>query len=182
MEIQDLRRQALGARHYLERLLVVYEAFQSYVEALKSVVIGDTPNPELILQTRERFRLKFEEYQNLFLEWDEGEQNLNAGVAAFLDYPMEFRNNEAAFRTMLMAATEKFRDILEKAARTIRELHEQIALQDGEAKAEEITHVPASALTRLKNADTVVEILSKWAGKAIRFAPWAYEVIRTLHP
>jgi hypothetical protein len=180
MEILALKRQALDQKQYLERLLAMYEAFQTYVQALKPVVLAEQPGLE-VLQSYERFRLKFEEYETLFFEWHEGEQLINEAVAIFLRHPEEFRANEEHFRVVLMLATTKFQDILEKAGRKLKELHEQIALEEGQSKAEQVTHVPSSALTKLKDADMVAEIATKWAGKAIRFIPWAIEIIKGLH-
>ena len=81
MQIQTLKREALEERQYLERLLTVYDAFQNYVEALKSSINGEVTGDELLVVS-ERFRLKFAEYENLFYEWEDGEQHLNAGLSA----------------------------------------------------------------------------------------------------
>jgi len=80
-----------------------------------------------------------------------------------------------------LLATEKFREILEKRGRSLREIHERIVLEEGQSKAEEVTHVPSSALAKLKNADSVAEILSKWGGRAVAFGTWAHEIIKNLH-
>jgi hypothetical protein len=61
MQIQTLKREALEERQYLERLLTVYDAFQNYVEALKSSINGEVTGDELLVVS-ERFRLKFAEY------------------------------------------------------------------------------------------------------------------------
>ncbi len=82
---------------------------------------------------------------------------------------------------MLMRAAAKFQDILEKATRELRELHEQIALEEGQSRAEQVTQVPASALEKLKGADMVAEIAMKWLGRVIKFLPWATEIIENLH-
>ncbi len=181
MDIRALKREALDQKQYLERLLVIYDAFQNYVENLKPLVRGEWPIAEYI-QAHERFRLKFLEYETLFLEWHEGDQLVNEGIAALLYRPDEFRGNEDYFRMMLMVATAKFQDILEKAGRSLRETHEKIALEEGQSKAEEITRVPVSALTKLKDADAVAEIATKWLGRAVKFAPWVYEIVKGLHP
>ena len=180
MQEMTLKIEALEEKQYLERLLVLYDAFQMYVEALTPYVKGKAAGEELIAAL-ERFRLKFEEYETLFLEWHDGEQTINAGGATFLTEADSFYNNEDNFRFALLLATTKFQDILEKRGRSLRELHEKIALVEGQSKAEEITHVPSSALTKLKDADTVAEIASKWMGRAVKFAPWALELLKNLH-
>ncbi len=109
-------------------------------------------------------------------------QVVNGGIAAFLEGPDEFHKNEAGFRLMLTLATTKFEDILKKAGRDLRELHERVALEEGQSKAEEVTHVSSSALAKVKDADVVAEIATKWLGRAVRFAPWAFEVLKNLHP
>jgi hypothetical protein len=180
MQIQTLKREALEERQYLERLLTVYDAFQNYVEALKSSINGEVTGDELLVVS-ERFRLKFAEYENLFYEWEDGEQHLNAGLSAFTRLPDNLLNADDSFRVALLLATEKFRDILEKRGRSLREIHERIVLEEGQSKAEEVTHVPSSALAKLKNADSVAEILSKWGGRAVAFGTWAHEIIKNLH-
>lgn len=180
MQIQTLKREALEERQYLERLLTVYDAFQNYVEALKSSINGEVTGDELLVVS-ERFRLKFAEYENLFYEWEDGEQHLNDGLSAFIRFPDNLLNADDSFRVALLLATEKFRDILEKRGRSLREIHERIVLEEGQSKAEEVTHVPSSALAKLKNADSVAEILSKWGGRAVAFGTWAHEIIKNLH-
>jgi hypothetical protein len=175
----DLKTEALDERQYLDRLLNLYFAFQEYVEALKPLVRGESVEPDLLAAV-ERFRLKYQEYDNLFYEWHEGEQTLNAGIAAFVRYPYEFRNNEHDFEIMLMLATEKFQHILEQRALKIKEVHEHIALQEGQAKAEEITHVPKSAVEKIKAADSLADIAFKWGGRALVFAPWAVKIVESL--
>jgi hypothetical protein len=152
---------------------------QKYVEALTPFVTGAEPDVSLVA-AQERFRLAFLEYEGRFLEWHEGHEVINEGVAAFLD-PDHFRRDENLFRMMLLLATRKFKDILKKATRDLTEMHEEIALVEGESKAEEITHVPSSAVAKIKEADAVVEIGRKWLGRVVKFAPWAYEVIKTIH-
>ena len=179
MQLQALKIQALEQKHLLERLLTIYNSFQQYVESLTPFVNGEPAQNEMLV-AGEKFRLAFTEYESAFYEWHDGDQVINAGVAAFLNHPDEFRNNEEAFRLKLTLATTKFEDLLKKEGRNLRELHERIALDEGQSKAEEVTHVPSSALSKLKDADTVAEIATKWLGKAVKFAPWVYEVLKNL--
>ncbi len=179
MDTLALKRRALQQRHALQHYFAIYDLFQQYVETLKPYVNGAEPDISLA-SAAERFRLAFSEHESLFLEWHEGDRVINTGVAAFLD-PDKFRKNEAAFQVMLLLATTKFEDILKKTGRDLKELHEEIALVEGASKAEEVTHVPASALTKIKEADAVAEIGSKWLGRIVKFAPWAYEIIKSIH-
>lgn len=178
MDLKALKREALGERQSLERLLNLYFVFQEYVEALKPYVRGEAVGPELVA-AMERFRLKFEEYDGLFYEWHDGEKELNAGIAAFVRMPDEFLNNQPSFDLMLMLATEKFRHILEKRLVQIKEVHENIALEEGQTKAEETTHVPKSAVEKAKDADALADIAYKWTGRALSFAPWAIKIIES---
>ena len=178
MDILALKRKALHQRHYLQRLFAIYDAFQNYIEALKPFVNGADPDQSLVA-AYERFRLAYTEYESQFLEWHDGNQVVNEGVGTFLD-PDNFRKKKESFEMTLLLATTKFEDILKKAARDLREMHEEIALVEGESKAEEITHVPPSVLSKVKDADAVAEIGSKWLGRIVRFAPWAYEIIKNV--
>lgn len=179
MEILTLKREALHRKQRLEHYFFIYDTFQKYVELLTPLVTGSEPDVALVA-AQERFRLAFSEYERIFVEWHEGNELINAGVAAFLD-PGHFQRNERLFRAMLTLATTKFEDILRKAARDLKETHEEIALLEGQVKAEEITQVPESALKKIKEVDVVAEIGIKWLGRAIKFAPWVYEIITKLH-
>jgi len=181
MQLQALKRMALDQKHLLERYVDLYDSFQKYVESLTPYLNGKSAETEMLV-AMERFRLLFAEYEAVFLEWEDGMQVVNRGIAAFLEGPDEFRNNEAGFRLMLTLATTKFEDILKKAGRDLRELHERVALEEGQSKAEEVTHVSSSALAKVKDADVVAEIATKWLGRAVKFAPWVYEVLKNLHP
>lgn len=77
-------------------------------------------------------------------------------------------------------ATTKFEILTKIAARDLRELHEHIAVVEGQEKAEKVTGVPTSALSQLKDLDSALEIGKKWLGRAIQFAPWVYEVFKHL--
>jgi len=182
MQVQTLKLEALGERQRLERLLVIYQAFQDYIQALTPIVKGEWPPSNEFLTVQEKFRLKFEEYKSLFYEWHEGYEEVNDAIGALLYRPEIFHNDSLGFELALPLATAKFQDILEKQARTLRELHEKIALLEGETRAEEITHIPKkSMLATIKDADQLAEIASKWGGKAIKFAPWAIEILKNLH-
>jgi len=37
------------------------------------------------------------------------------------------------------------------------------------------------AVAKIKEADAVAEIGSKWLGRIVKFAPWAYEIIKNIH-
>jgi hypothetical protein len=180
VETLALKRRALQQRQLLQRYFAIYDAFQKYAEALGPFVKDGEVDKDLVV-AEERFRLAFSEYESSFFEWHDGNQIINEGVAAFLGDPEPFRKDEGLFRMMLLLATTKFEDILRKAARDLTEIHEEIALVEGESKAEEITHVPSSALTKMKEVDAVAEIGSKWLGRIIRFAPWAYGILKNIH-
>jgi len=110
MQLQGLKRMALDQKHLLERYVDLYDAFQKYVESLTPFVNGKSAETAMLV-TMERFRLLFAEYEGVFLEWEDGVQLVNTGVAAFLDDPDQFRNDQAKFRLMLTLATTKFEDI-----------------------------------------------------------------------
>jgi hypothetical protein len=183
MPVERLKLEALEERQYLERLLVIYQSFQDYIQALTTVVKGEPPSHEFVI-VREKFRLKFAEYEKLFCEWNyaDGVQQVYEPIRALLYEPETFSNNDRGFGLALPLATTKFQDILEKRNRALREVHERIALLEGEAIAEKITHLPSkSIMATIKDADQLAEIASKWAGKAIKFAPWALELLKNLH-
>src|SRR6266852_1727851 len=177
MQLAALKRQALDQKHLLQRYLAIYDAFQKFVETLTPLVRGKTVD-QPALMAAERFRLLFAEYEPAFCEWHDGDKLVNAAIATFLYHPNEFRDNEEQFRTTLLLATAKFEDLLSKAGRDLKEVHEQIALEENQSKAEAITKVPSSALSKLKDTDVVAEIATKWLGRAVQFAPWVYEVLK----
>lgn len=182
MQLQSVKLEALEERQYLERLLVIYQSFQDYIQALIPLVKGECPPSSEFAIIHERLRLKFKEYENLFLEWNEGDQTVYTPIALLLFKPEKFYNNERGFELALPLATTKFQDIIEKRMRSLREAHERITLLESEAKAEEITHIPKKSLmATIKEADQLAEIASKWGGQVIRFAPWALELLNNLH-
>jgi hypothetical protein len=130
MELAALKREALEQKHLLEHYFKIYAAFQDYVEKLTPYVLGESPNPEMLVAS-ERFRLLFAEHAPAFLEWHDGLQLINEGVATFLGSPDCFENNPAAFRLALSMATTKFEILSMIAARDLRELHEHIAAVEG---------------------------------------------------
>jgi hypothetical protein len=77
-----------------------------------------------------------------------------------------------------LAATTKFEVLTKTAARDLRQLHEHIALLEGQEKAENVTGVPASALKKIRDVDTAMEIGTKWLGRAIQFAPWVIHILK----
>jgi hypothetical protein len=128
----------------------------------------------------ERFRLLLAEHQSAFLEWHDGDQIINDGVAAFLESPVQFENNPESFRLMLTLATTKFEILSKLAARDLRELHEHIVALEGQEKAEKVTGVPVSALKKLADLDTAMEIGRKWLGRVVQYTPWVYEIAKRL--
>jgi hypothetical protein len=79
MLVKSLKLDALEERQALERLFVLYLSFQDYIQALTPVVKGESFTTEFFV-AQERFRLKFAEYETLFCEWHEGEQNINEAI------------------------------------------------------------------------------------------------------
>jgi hypothetical protein len=179
MQLAALKRNALEQKHLLEHYFTIYDAFQDYVDKLTPYVLGKPPNPEMAIAF-ERFRLYFSEHEHAFLEWHEGEQVINEGIAAFLNSAHEFENNPEAFRLALTMATTKFEILSKMAARDLRELHEHIAALEGQDKAEKVTGVPVSALKKLADLDTALEIGHKWLGRAVQYAPWVYEIVKRI--
>ena len=179
MELTALKRQALEQKHLLEHYFTIYAAFQDYVDKLTPYVLGKPPNPEMLVAF-ERFRLLFAEHESAFFEWHDGLQLVNEGVATFLGSPDSFENNPAGFRLALSMAATKFEILSRIAGRDLRELHEHIAALEGQEKAEKITGVPVSALKKLEDLDTAMEIGRKWLGRAVLYAPWVLEIVRRL--
>ncbi len=176
-DLTALKRQVLDQKHLLEHYFAIYAAFQNYVERLTPYVLGKPANQEMLVAL-EKFRLLFAEHESAFLEWQEGYQVINAAVATFLSDPDAFQHNTDGFRVALSLATTKFEILTKTAARDLRELHEHIVVVEGQEKAEKVTGVPVSALNQLKDLDSAVEIGTKWLGRAIKFAPWAIEIVK----
>jgi hypothetical protein len=145
-------------------------------------VLGTTEGMKLIVdfdRAYERFRLLLLEHQSNFLEWQDGVQVINEGVgAAFIENVDE--KNPEHFKITLAGATTKFEVLIETAARDLRQLHEHIALVEGQEKAENVTGVPTSALKKLQDVDSALEIGRKWLCRAIQFAPWVHEILKHL--
>jgi hypothetical protein len=178
-DVIALKRQAVDQKHLLEHYFTLFEAFQNYVEKLTPFILGNPANQEMLVAA-ERFRLLFAEHESDFEEWHEGYRVINEAIAVFVNNPDEFKDNQSAFRIALSLATTKFEILIKMAARDLKELHEHIAVVEGQEKAEKVTGVPASALNQLKELDTALEIGKKWLGRAIQFTPWVYEVMKQL--
>ncbi len=173
-----LKRKALEQKHLLEQYFTIYDAFQDFVDKLPPYVQGQDASMEM-LAAYERFRLLFAEHEYAFRELEEGLET-NGGVGAFVNHVEEFVNNPEHFRLRLLAATTKFEILTKTAARDLRQLHEHIALVEGQEKAENVTGVPASALKKIQDVDTAMEIGTKWLGRAIQFAPWVIHILKSL--
>ena len=154
---ETLKLNAVRQKHLLEHYFSIYAAFQDYVNKLTPYSLGGPAEPELLV-TFERFRLLFLEHERDFVEWKEGYEVINDGVAAFVAGPDSFENNPAALQVSLMMATTKFEILSKNTARDLRELHEQIVVLEGQEKAEKVTGVPVSALKKLQDLDTTLEI------------------------
>jgi len=179
MQLEALKRDALEQKHLLEHYFTIYDAFQDYVDKLTPYVLGKPASPEMLVSF-ERFRLLFTEHESAFLEWHDGNQLINGGIAVFLESPDALENNPDAFRLALSMATTKFEILSKMAARDLRELHEHIAALEGQEKAEKVTGVPVSALKKLADLDTALEIGHKWLGRAVQYAPWVYEIVKNI--
>jgi hypothetical protein len=118
--------------------------------------------------------------ESAFIEWENGYSSINPGIAAFLESPGHFENNPEDFRFSLSIAATKFEILSKTEARDLRETHEHIALVEGQEKAEKVTGVPVSALKRLEDLDTALEIGRKWIGRAVQYAPWVIEIAKRL--
>ncbi len=181
MQLEALKRDALEQKHLLEHYFTIYDAFQDYVDKLTPYVLGKSATREMLVSF-ERFRLLLAEHESAFLEWHEGYQIINEGIAVFLGSPDAFENNPEAFRLALSMAATKFEILSKTAARDLRELHEHIAALEGQDKAEKVTGVPVSALKKLADLDTALEIGHKWLGRAVQYAPWVYEIVKRIGP
>jgi hypothetical protein len=179
MQLAALNRDALEQKHLLEHYFTIYDAFQDYVDKLTPYVLGKTASREMLVAF-ERFRLLFAEHESAFLEWHDGTQVINEGIAVFRGSPDAFQNDPEGFRLALTMATTKFEILSKMAARDLRELHEHIVALEGQEKAEEVTGVPVSALKKLADLDAAVEIGHKWLGRAVQYAPWVYEIVKRL--
>ena len=179
MQLETLKRDALDQKHLLEHYFTIYDAFQGYVDKLTPYVLGKPPTTEIAVAF-ERFRLYFSEHEGTFLEWQDGHQIINEGIAPFLEGPHVFENNPEYFRLSLSMAATKFEVLSKMAARDLREAHEHIALAEGQEKAERVTGVPTSALKTIADLDTALEIGKKWLGRAIQYGPWVSEIAKRI--
>jgi len=178
-DLQSLKMEALDCRHYIERVLSLFADFQEYVEEMIPTVQCRPPSANLPSRY-ERFRLSFQEYENIFLEWHEGDQIINPGIAQFVDHAVEFRGAPREFEAALLIATKKFQHLISRKERDLRELHDKIEALTSEAEADKVAAIAPSITERIRGMDDVAERGYKWLGRIKDLLPWARMLIESL--
>jgi hypothetical protein len=185
LEITELKLSALRERQDLDRLVSLYELFQTYVEQFAAILRnGDREGQvlEACVATRESLKLELRDQESRFVEWHDGDQILNPAIFSLLDEPGSYLRNHNAFKTDILLATTKFQHLIQKKRRSLEEVHEQLSLLTSETDARAVTTLDGLSgfeptTTKIKKADEVAEIGFKWAGRLILFAPWAEKLL-----
>jgi hypothetical protein len=175
-DLQSLKLQGLGCRHYTEHLLSLFADFQAYVEQLEPQISSGVPGPQ-IEESYEKFRLSFQENEAAFLEWDDGDRVINPAVAQFLNRVDGFRGKPKAFNLTLSLASTKFQHLIMKQERELHELHDKIELLSTEAEADKVTAIRPSIIDRIRGLDDVSDRGYKWLERAIALLPKALSFI-----
>jgi hypothetical protein len=181
-EVKTRKLEALQQKQYIDRLVALYEEFQTYIEGLVSAL--NCPDRlteqdyETLVRRQEALRLHLDEKENLFLEWHDGEQVLNPHIFSLVREPDTYRHDRNAFRCSVLLATEKFEYLIRKQERSLRELHEQIALLTSEGEAQAVTTLePRSRLqstaSKMGDVDQIIDKGLKWGGHLVKFGLWA---------
>ena len=181
-EVKTRKLEALQQRQYIDRLVELYKEFQDYIEGLAR----DLNEPDAVTQQdletlvrrQESLRLHLDEKENLFLEWHEGDQVLNPHIFSLVREPGAYRHDRNGFRCAVLFATQKFEHLIRKEERSLRELHEQIALLTSEEEAHAVTTLEPrsrlqSAANKMVNADQIIDKGLKWGGHLLKFGLWA---------
>ena len=181
---QDLKMIALEERQDFERLVDLYQGFQTYIEQLAEAIRSGTPSNELVSR-QQALRLELRDEEHRFTEWHNGELVLNTAIFSLVEEPEDYLTNPAALHAALLLATQKFEYLIRKKERSLRELHEKIALMTTESEARNVTRVEprsssGSVVEKAKGADAVTEIGLKWAGRVLKFMSWAESILRTI--
>src|SRR5439155_1164706 len=106
------------------------------------------------------------------------EQVLDPPVFSLVERPGLDVVNPIIFEHYLLRATEKFEHLIRKKKRALEELHERIALLTSESEARAVTGIeeapaPDPVTEKVEYVDEVAEIGIRWAGRVLRFDPWA---------
>ncbi len=152
-------------------------------------MLNDSVTRQEVLQLHNAIRLRWDDEQVRFLEWESGQEILNPDVSGLISEPARYVEDANMFADVLTAAVAKFQYLISKQERELKHLHEKIALLAGEAEAEAITTLdrPApsssdksSLADRVKRADDLGNFALKWGGKAIQFGTWTAQILQHL--
>lgn len=184
MDQQNLKMRALEERQDFERLVDLYQSFQTYIEQLAEAIRSGTPSNELVSR-QQALCLELRDEEHRFHEWHDGELQLNPAIFSLVEEPDEYLTSPAVLQASLLLATAKFEYLIRKKERSLRELHEKIALMTTEGEARNVTSMEPSSSSgsvvgKVKGADAVAEIGLKWAGRGLMFMSWAENILRTI--
>src|SRR5258708_3024729 len=141
-QLQILKIDALEERQDLDGLVALYLEFQAYIEKLAEAFHGGGNRSDLAA-AHEALRLHLRDEENRFLEWSDGERVLNRPIFSLLEDP-----DPGTFERDLMLATQKFEYMIRKKERSLRELHERIAVLTSDQDAQAVTHVEVDSLSK----------------------------------
>jgi hypothetical protein len=179
------KQEALGLKQDLAHLVEFYEEFQRYVEELADVVAGQSHVTEALERRQRSLQLALrDEHEHRFREWHNGEELLTGSVVRLIESPVA---DAEVFKKDLEGAVSKFEHLIRRGERELRNIHERIALLEGEDVAKSITTLePVVALSsepslgaRLEQADRIADAGVKWGGRIVKFFPWAYLILKS---
>jgi len=187
-EVRSRKLEALQLKQYIDRLVTLYKEFQTYVEGLARALYEQDEvtrqDLEALVRQQEQLRLHLDDNENLFLEWNEGDQILNPHIFSLVREPDLYRHDRNGFRGAVLLATEKFEYLIRKQETSLRELHDQLALLTSEEVATATTSLEtksrlSSTADSMAKADQIIDKGIKWGGHVIQFGLWARDLFQT---
>lgn len=180
MDVMPLKLEALEHRQDLDHLLDLYGQFQRYVELLTPVVRGEKPSAEFPT-VHGKLQLALRDEEGRFLEWADGNQVLNPDVYGLVDDNDSLRD-PTTFANAVAGATTKFEHLIRESERSLRQLHEKIALIEGETQAQQVTTLESRSelQERLSKVDAAAEAGLKWGARIYKFGSWAVGIAKSL--
>lgn len=192
-EALQLKSQALDIRQDIDHLVTFYRRFQAYVERLAAVIAGQAEWDQTLQREQTALDVAFErEHGHRFLEWESGEQQYRGSVYDLIKEPGGYRNRPDVFAYDVQDAAVTFEQLFDTKERELRNLHEHIALLDGEQEARRVTTIEPAELTppaatpaqhaepegetadaRAEWLEGVADKVYRWGGRAIQFGLWA---------
>lgn len=183
------KREALLTKQELRRLVEFYGRFQKYIEGSAGSIVKGNRLTVSAETARLALEHEFEDLGSNFREWLDGEQYPTQSIARLIQAPEEFARRPDHLEIDLRDATAKFEHLIRTQHRELTDLHEKIALEEGESVAANVTELrvlptpptqPTSTIEEITKWNDLVEAGITWGGRLILFGPWLEKVVQVL--